>query len=118
MNQKIATRGRNPGRAGTARRPLPATVSLPLKRDDGGRCLPYQYLKGVFATVSNQLPMNPRPEAAPALPLPPGEGGPKGRVRERPPGSWAQFVAETRPGGLSPLTEQPSKFDASFGMFA
>src|SRR5713226_6983159 len=50
MNQKIATRGRNPGRAGTAHRPLPATVSLPLKRDDGGRCLPYQYLKGVFAT--------------------------------------------------------------------
>jgi len=31
----------------------------------------------------------------------PGEAGPKGRVRERPPGSWTQFVAETRPGGLS-----------------
>jgi hypothetical protein len=27
--------------------------------------------------------MNPRPEAAPSFPLPPGEGGPKGRVRER-----------------------------------
>src|SRR5713226_4081377 len=101
MNQKIATRGRNLGRAGTARRPLPATVSLPLKRDDGGRCLPYQYLKGVFATVSNQLPMNPRPETVPTLPLPLGEDGPKGRVRERPPGSRTQFVAEARPGGLS-----------------
>src|SRR5712692_5310925 len=44
--------------------------------------------------------MNLRPEAAPTFPLPPGEGGPKGRVRERPPGSWAQVVAETRPGGL------------------
>src|SRR5713226_3594118 len=44
--------------------------------------------------------MNLRPEAAPTFPLPPGEGDPKGRVREKPPGSWAQFVAETRPGGL------------------
>src|SRR5713226_6592627 len=106
MNQKIATRGRNLGRAGTARRPLPATVSLPLKRDDGGRCLPYQYLKGVFATVSNQLPMNPRPETVPTLPLPLGEDGPKGRVRERPPGSRTQFVAEAPPGGL-PMNLRP-----------
>jgi len=27
--------------------------------------------------------MNVRPEAASTFPLPPGEGGPKGRVRER-----------------------------------
>ena len=48
-----------------------------------------------------RLPMNLRPGAAPTLPLPPGEGGAKGRVRERPPDSWAQFVAAARPGGLS-----------------
>ena len=34
--------------------------------------------------------------------LPPGEGGPKDQVRERPPGSGVQFVATARPGGLSP----------------
>src|SRR5712692_1550661 len=116
MNQKIATRGRNLGRAGTARRPLPATVSLPLKRDDGGRCLPYQYLKGVFATVSHRLPMNLRPEAVPVLPLPPGEGGPKGRVRERPPGSGAQFVAGARPGGLSPSLFARTRFFAHLAL--
>lgn len=47
------------------------------------------------------LPMNLRPEAAPAFPLPRGEGGPKGRVRVRPPSSRAQFAAATQPGGLS-----------------
>jgi len=31
--------------------------------------------------------VNLRPEAAPTLPLPPGEGGPKGRVRE---GGWGE----------------------------
>jgi len=51
--------------------------------------------------IAINLSMNLRPGAAPTLPLPPGEGDPKGRVRERPPGSWAQFAAETRPGGLS-----------------
>ena len=33
--------------------------------------------------IHASLPMNLRPEAAPTFPLPPGEGGPKGRVRER-----------------------------------
>lgn len=48
------------------------------------------------------LPMNPRPQAAPTLPLPrcAGEGGPLGRERVRPRG-WAQFAAATQPGGLS-----------------
>ncbi len=51
--------------------------------------------------------MNLRPEAAPTFPLPPGEGGPKGQVRERPPGSGVQFGATARPDGLSPLPPQP-----------
>ena len=51
--------------------------------------------------IAINLSMNLQLGAAPTYPLPPGEGGPKGRVRERPPGSQAQFVAETRPRGLS-----------------
>jgi lipopolysaccharide export system protein LptA len=42
-----------------------------------------------------------RTKAAPTPPLPLGEGGPQGRVRERSPGSCAQFVAAARPGGLT-----------------
>ena len=45
--------------------------------------------------------MNLRPKAAPILPLPLGEGGPKGRVRGRSPGSWARFATAARPGGLT-----------------
>ncbi len=46
--------------------------------------------------------MNRRPKAAPTLPLPPGEGGPQGRVREE----TARFMGIIRgsrpwPGGLS-----------------
>ena len=62
---------------------------------------------------SPTLSMNLRPEAVPTFPLPPGEGDPKGRVRERPPGSGAQFVAAARPGGLSRRNCQHDKFAGS-----
>src|SRR5712692_441028 len=57
-----------------------------------------EWLPSGPVSLTSSLPRNLRPGAAPTLPLPPGEGGPKGRVRE---GGW--FV------GTSSLTPSLSR---------
>jgi len=51
--------------------------------------VPFAIAQFAFAdprrVIAEDLPMNLRPKAAPTFPLPLGEGGPKGQVRERPP---------------------------------
>ena len=68
-----------------------------------------RFYLALLLIIPTALPMNLRPEAAPTFPLPLGEGGPKGQVRERPPGPGVQFVATARPGGLSPVLAQTNR---------
>jgi len=70
-----------------------------------------------------ELPMNPRPNAGATSPLPLGEGGPKGRVRETPPGPKAQLASpptepltrlldETFTGTETPMGERARAYGA------